>query len=128
MLVGGAEHLLQPPLRLACEQGDAERQRFLEFVGQVWKHREATAHVEAANRDLDPRRAQLACYVDGAGELVGLHSDQAYQSAVLVLCETPNNRLYGNERVGLVADFDIDIDVVAQCPPFTHVEGEPVQA
>src|ERR1700730_4924737 len=105
MLVGGAENLLQPPPRPPLEQGDAERQRFLQFGGQGWKHREATAHVEAANRDLDPRRTQLASDVDGAGELVGLPSDQAYQSAVLVLREAPNNRLYGNERVGLVADL-----------------------
>ena len=66
-------------------------------------------------------------FVDGAGELVGLHSDQTYQSAVLALCEAPNNRLYGNERVGLIVDFDID-DVVAQCPPFADVKCEPVQA
>ena len=82
MLVGGAENLFQPTLGLAREQRDAERQRFLEFGSQFRKHREATAHVEAADRDLDSRRAQLARDVDGARELVGLHSDQAYESAV----------------------------------------------
>jgi hypothetical protein len=55
-------------------------------------------------------------FVDGAGELVGLHSDQTYESAVLALCEAPNNSLYGNERVGLIADFDIDIDCRCSVP------------
>ena len=128
ILVGRAENLLQPPLGLAREERDAERQRFLEFGGQLGKHREAAAHVEAADRDLDSRRAQLARDIDGARELVGLHSDQAYESAVPVLREAPDNLLYRDEDVGLVADLDLDIDVVAQRAPFTHVEREPIQA
>ncbi len=128
ILVGRAENLLQTTLRLAGEERDTERERLLEVGGQLGKHREAAAHVKAADRDLDSRRAQLARDIDGARELVGLHPDQAYEAAVPVFREAPDNFLYRDENVGLVADLDVDIDVVAQRAPFAHVEREAVQA
>jgi hypothetical protein len=67
-------------------------------------------------------------FVDGAGELVGLHSDQTYESAVLALCEAPNNSLYGNERVGLIADFDINRLSLLSARRSLTVKCEPVQA
>jgi hypothetical protein len=128
MLVGGAENLLQPPFGLAREQRDAERQRFLQFGGQLGQHREATAHVETADRDLDTRRAQLTRDIDGAHELIGLHADQAYESAVPIVREALDNFPYRNENVGLVAHSDLDIDAVAQRAPFTYVKRETVEA
>jgi hypothetical protein len=105
MLVGGAENLLQPPLGLTREQRNPKGQRLLKFGGQLRKHRKASAHMEAANCDLDSRRAQLTCDIDGARELVGLHSDQAYEAAIPVLGEAPDNLLYRDEGVGLVPDL-----------------------
>ncbi len=57
IFVGGAENLLQSSLGLACEQRNAERERLFEFWREFRKHREAPAHVEAADRDLDSRGA-----------------------------------------------------------------------
>jgi hypothetical protein len=57
-----------------------------------------------------------------------LHSDQAHESAVLIASETPDNSLDRNRRVGFVAQFDIDVDLVAKRPPIADVKREAIEA
>ena len=49
---GVAQHDLQPALRLAREQRDADRLRLFQIVGQVGQHRDAARDMEAADGDL----------------------------------------------------------------------------
>ena len=54
--------------------------------GHVRQHRDAAADVEAADADRDARGAQRPGDIDGARELIGLHADQADQSAASAHC------------------------------------------
>ncbi|MGA8570576.1 MAG: hypothetical protein WB580_22505 [Candidatus Binataceae bacterium] len=57
-----------------------------------------------------------------------MHSDQAHESAVLIASETPDNSLDRNRRIGFVAQFDIDVDLVAKRPPIADVKREAIEA
>jgi hypothetical protein len=66
--MGRQQKVVDPALGLAREYRDAERERLLNLRRVLGQHREATAHVEAADGDLHSRGAKLACDVECLGE------------------------------------------------------------
>ena len=64
------QHLVEPTLGLAREEGDAERLRLLHVGRHVGKHGEAARYVEAADDDVDAGPAQRRRYVNGARKFV----------------------------------------------------------
>ena len=79
--IRGAQQIVESPLRLAREQGDAEIHRFLQLRRHLRQHRDAAADMEAADADRDARCAQRPGDIHRARKLIGLHADQANQPA-----------------------------------------------
>ena len=114
-------------LGLTREQRDAERERVLHLRRHLRQHREASADVESAERDLDSGGAQLARDIDRARELVGLHADQQHDAAVRVAPEPANYLAHRHFGVGLVVRLDLEIDARAEDLPRLRVEREAVE-
>ena len=93
------QHLVEPPLRLAGEQRNAHRERFVQRFRPFRQHREAARDMEAADADRDPRRPQRTGDVQRARELIRLHADEADQSQAAVVFDLPRDSV----RAGCVS-------------------------
>ena len=78
--------------------------------------------MEAAHDHLNAGIAELSADIDGAGELVRLHADQADHGAVR--CLQPADQLVEAQHgIGLIDHVDLDVDVVPQdLPPAAVVD------
>src|SRR5262249_3270767 len=61
-----AQHLIEASFGFACEERDAEIERFLEFGRQIGKHRETAGDVESSETDLDAGFAEDSREVHGS--------------------------------------------------------------
>ncbi|HEV2189590.1 MAG TPA: hypothetical protein VGR70_20435 [Stellaceae bacterium] len=119
---------LEMLLGLAREQDDAEVERLAELRGQILQHRQAAAHVKAANRYGHAARAQFASESHGPGKLVRLHADEADDARVARLGQAGGNRSNRHLDVDLVVAVDLDGDVIAEHLPIGAILGDRVQA
>ena len=126
---GVDENLVEPPLfRFAGEQRHAHRLRLPHLGGHFRQHGDAARNVESADADLHPFGAKLPGDVEGAGELVRLHPDDADQrppAAALQVADDPGRR---DAPVGLVVSLDGEVDAGAQNLAAAGVLGETVHA
>ena len=111
---GVAQHLVEPALRLAGEQRNAEVERLVERIRPLRQHREATRDMEAADADLDARRPQGTGEVQHMRELVRLDADKAYKSEAARLLDLPGDAVRADARIGLVDRENLDVDVFAE--------------
>ena len=121
------QHLVQTALGLAGKDRDAQIHGLANVGGQFGQHGQATADVKAPDADLDPGGPQRPSDVHRPGKLVCLDPDQGDHSRDRRSCSmAADDLLRLDPGVGLVAGAYLDIDVVAEHPPFAAVQGDPV--
>ena len=111
---GVAQHLVEPALRLAGEQRNAEIERLVERIRPLRQHREATRDMEAADADLDACRPQGTGEVQHMRELVRLDADKADEAEAARLLDLPGDAVRADARIGLVDRENLDVDVFAE--------------
>ena len=111
---GVAQHLVEPALRLAGEQRNAEVERLVERIRPLRQHREATRDMEAADADLDASRPQGTGEVQHMRELVRLDADEADEAEAARLLDLPGDAVRADARIGLVDRENLDVDVFAE--------------
>ena len=73
--------------------------------------------METADRNLNALVTKALGEIHRAGELVGLHADQADNAAPARACDLARNSFGAHARVGLVDGVDCDLDVLAEDAP-----------
>src|SRR5208282_2672970 len=126
VLERGGQQVVEAIFGLAREQGDPARHRVLHLGRHFGQHRDASADMEAADRRLDSRGAQLRRNIDGTRELVGLHADHQHETAIRIARETADYRPHRNLAVGLVVRFDLDIDLGAEYMTIARVQRQTI--
>ena len=97
----------------AGEQDDPEIERRFEIVRHFRQHREAAAHVKAADHHGNPGGAEFTGDIERAGKLIGLHADET-DEAGFGIADLANGALDVDDGVALVIGLDVDIDVVTE--------------
>ncbi len=111
---GVAQHFVEPPLRLARVERDAEVERFVQRIGPLRQHRKTAGNMESADNHRYPRGPQGTGAVHHARELVRLHADEADHAKAAIVLNLTDDMVRPDAGVGLVDRKDLDRDVLAK--------------
>src|SRR6185312_4622724 len=112
--------------RFAGEDRHTQVAAGVEADGVAVQHRQASRYMEAAHHDLDAGIAKRLRDIERAGILVGLHTDQPDQPEPAVALEALDHARNIDPRVGLIDDFDFDLDALSKHLAFGAIAGDAV--
>ena len=109
-----AQHFVEPPLRLAGVERNADVERRLQRIRRLRQHGKAAGNMEPADNHRYPDGPQGAGAVHHARELVRLYADEADHAKAAIVLDLTDDVVRPDAGVGLVDGKDLDRDVLAK--------------
>jgi hypothetical protein len=109
-----AQHFVEPPLRFARVERNAEVERFVERIRSFRQHREAAGNMESADDNRHAGGPQGPGAVHHAGKLIRLDTDESDHAKAAVVLDLASDLVRPNAGVGLVDGEDLDRDILAK--------------